>query len=206
MAAKETKIYYSMGEVAEMMDVSTSLLRFWEQKFDILTPHKNKKGNRMFSPSDVRNLKTIYHLVKERGMTLAGADRYLKANRGSIERDMEIAERLGTIRALLLEVRNELGGGGVIVDDDAIEPLMGKSIEVIEEVEPVIGRPVEAEIETGTVAEEAVVAPVEVEQSVEKIADESIDVVEKPAAKESMAEERAVEESIKPLYIEQTLF
>jgi DNA-binding transcriptional MerR regulator len=113
-----------MGEVAEMLCVSPSLVRFWEKRFDFISPRKNKKGNRLFSPDDVRNLKTIYHLVKERGMTLAGAERHLKAERRArpgVERDVEIAERLGTIRALLLEVRNELGGGGVIVDDGASE-------------------------------------------------------------------------------------
>lgn len=118
MAAKVEKIYYSMGEVAEMLDVSATLLRFWEQKFDIIKPHKNKKGNRMFTPEDVRNLKTIYHLVKERGMTLAGAAKYLKASRSTIERDVEIAERLQSIRALLVEVRQELGGEGTVVDGD----------------------------------------------------------------------------------------
>ncbi len=112
------KMYYSMGEVAEMLDVSPSLVRFWEKRFDIIAPHKNKKGNRLFSPADVRNLKTIYHLVKERGMTLAGAEKQLRARRSDIERDMEIAERLGAIKALLAEVRNELGGGGVIVDNN----------------------------------------------------------------------------------------
>jgi DNA-binding transcriptional MerR regulator len=111
------KIYYSMGEVAEMLCVSPSLVRFWEKRFECIAPHKNKKGNRLFSPADVRNLKTIYHLVKEKGMTLAGAEKQLKARRGEIERDMEIAERLGVIRTLLMEVRNELGGGGVIVDN-----------------------------------------------------------------------------------------
>lgn len=118
------KLYYSMGEVAEMLDVSTTLLRFWEKRFDIIAPHRNKKGNRLFSPEDVRNLKTIYHLVKERGMTLAGAEKQLKARRSAIERDMEIAERLGAIRALLTEVRNELSGGGVIVDDAVPEEIV----------------------------------------------------------------------------------
>jgi DNA-binding transcriptional MerR regulator len=118
MAAEQGKIYYSMGEVAEMMDVSPTLVRFWEKKFDILSPRKNKKGNRQFSPEDVRVLKTIYHLVKERGMTLTGAARHLKAaGRGTVERDMEIAERLGAIRALLIEVRNELGGEGIVVGE-----------------------------------------------------------------------------------------
>lgn len=116
------KMYYTMGEVAEMLDVTQTLLRFWETKFDIIKPAKNKKGNRLFRPEDVRNLKTIYHLVKERGMTLAGAEKYMKANRGTIGRDMEIAERLQSIRALLVEVRNSLGGDGTVVDDGIEEP------------------------------------------------------------------------------------
>ena len=77
------KLFYSMGEVSEMFDVNASLIRFWETKFDILRPQKNKKGNRLFSPADVENLKLIYHLVKERGMTLDGAARCLKQNKGS---------------------------------------------------------------------------------------------------------------------------
>ena len=66
---KRKKIYYTMGEVSEMFDVNPSLIRFWEQKFDILKPDKNKKGNRLFTPADIENLKLIYHLVKENGMT-----------------------------------------------------------------------------------------------------------------------------------------
>jgi DNA-binding transcriptional MerR regulator len=110
------KVYYSMGEVAEMLDVSHSMIRYWEKNFDILAPAKNKKGNRMFSPDDVQNLKTIYHLVKERGMTIAGARKYLKASRHSLERDMELAERLATIRSLLAEVRDSLEGEGTVVE------------------------------------------------------------------------------------------
>lgn len=111
MAAVENpdKMFYSMGEVSEMFDVKPSLIRFWEQKFDIIRPQKNKKGNRLFTPEDVRNLKVIYHLVKERRMTLAGAQKYMKASRHSIERDMELTERLQSIRALLAEVRDTLG-------------------------------------------------------------------------------------------------
>ena len=75
---KSRKIYYTMGEVSEMFDVNPSLIRFWEQKFDILKPDKNKKGNRLFTPKDVENLKLIYHLVKENGMTLAGAAKRLR--------------------------------------------------------------------------------------------------------------------------------
>ena len=75
-----TKLYYSIGEVAKMFDVNTSLIRFWENEFDILKPKKNKKGNRLFTQKDVDNLKIIYHLVKERGFTLDGAKKKLREN------------------------------------------------------------------------------------------------------------------------------
>ena len=72
------KLYYSMGEVAEMFDVNPSLIRHWESQFSVLRPKRNKKGNRLFTPQDVENLKRIYHLVKECGMTLDGAKRALR--------------------------------------------------------------------------------------------------------------------------------
>ena len=103
------KLFYSMGEVSEMFDVNPSLIRHWESKFEVLKPQKNKKGNRMFTPEDVENLKLIYHLVKERGMTLDGARRALKGGgMPGVARDMELLERLQSIRAQLVEVRNEL--------------------------------------------------------------------------------------------------
>lgn len=105
------KLFYSMGEVSEMFDVNASLLRFWETKFDVLRPKKNKKGNRLFSSVDVENIKLIYHLVKERGMTLEGAARCLKQNKGTIARDTELLERLQRVRAMLEEVRTELKDG-----------------------------------------------------------------------------------------------
>lgn len=64
------KIYYSMGEVSEMFDVKPSLLRYWEQEFDIIKPHRNKKGNRLYTPQDVDNIKIVYHLLKERKMKI----------------------------------------------------------------------------------------------------------------------------------------
>ncbi len=109
MAVK--KLYYSMGEVAEMFDVNHSLIRYWESKFDCLRPHKNQKGNRMFTPSDVEKLKQIYHLVKEQGMTLEGARKAMKHPTRGIPRDAELLERLQRIRAALVEVREELKAG-----------------------------------------------------------------------------------------------
>ena len=92
-----------------MFDVNASLIRYWESKFDCIKPHKNKKGNRMFTPADVENLKLIYHLVKEKGMTLEGANRTMKRRGGSVQRDVSILERLHNIRAMLVEVRESLG-------------------------------------------------------------------------------------------------
>lgn len=116
------KLFYSMGEVAEMFDVNASLIRHWESQFSVIRPKRNKKGNRLFSPQDVENLKLIYHLVKERGMTLDGARRALKGSTSGVARDMELLERLQSIRAQLVEVRNELkenAGQTIVVDSDA---------------------------------------------------------------------------------------
>lgn len=70
---QDLKVYYSIGEVAGMFGVNASLIRFWEKEFDIIKPHKNKKGNRQFTKNDVDNFHLIYHLVKEKGMTLKGS-------------------------------------------------------------------------------------------------------------------------------------
>ena len=117
------KLFYSMGEVAEMFDVNTSLIRHWESQFSILRPKRNKKGNRLFSPEDGENLKMIYHLVKERGMTLEGAKKaILKApSESGVDRDAELMERLQRIRALLVEVREDLkaGEGEIVTASDA---------------------------------------------------------------------------------------
>lgn len=103
-----TKLYYSIGEVAAMFDVNTSLVRFWEKEFDILKPKKNAKGNRLFTQKDVDNLKVIYHLVKERGFTLDGAKRKLRENKGDTIQNEEIVERLKDIRGFLVELRDNL--------------------------------------------------------------------------------------------------
>lgn len=108
------KLLYSMGEVTEMFDVNPSLIRYWESKFDCIKPHKNKKGNRMFTPSDVENLKLIYHLVKEKGMTLEGANNAMKRRGGKVKREVSILERLQNIRAMLIEVRETLGDNSPI--------------------------------------------------------------------------------------------
>ena len=109
-----SKMLYTMGEVSEMFDVKPSLLRFWEKNFPILKPQKNKKGNRLFTPKDIENLKVIYHLVKERGMTLEGAKRQLKQSRKEVDRDSAIMERLEMIRSVLLQIKAEFKEAGIV--------------------------------------------------------------------------------------------
>ena len=120
------KLFYSMGEVAEMFDVNASLIRHWESQFSVIRPKRNKKGNRLFSPEDVENLKMIYHLVKERGMTLEGAKKTLRKapSESGVDRDAELMERLQRIRALLAEVREDLkaGEGEILAGADAEVP------------------------------------------------------------------------------------
>ena len=119
------KLYYTMGEVAEMFDVNQSLLRHWEKQFSVLKPKRNKKGNRLFTPQDVERLKLIYHLVKERGMTLEGARKALRQPRGGsgVARDAELMERLQHIRSLLVEVREELKASpGAVYSAEAARP------------------------------------------------------------------------------------
>ena len=191
------KMFYSMGEVAEMFDVKPSLLRHWEAKFDILQPHKNKKGNRMFTPEDVENLKLIYHLVKERGMTLAGAAQYLKNGiTDTMRRDMELLDRLQKIRAELVEVREQLKDvpdGYTVVEVAQTEPEEEAAMEVApKETEEII--PAQEEIVTEPNDDDE--DEVEVEELVELIIEEeeepAEEVVEKVA--EEVIEEKSADE------------
>lgn len=102
---KVEKLYYSISEVASMFNVNASLIRYWEKEFDILQPKKNKKGNRLFTSKDIDNIYIIYHLVKERGMTLKGVKKKLKENREDTINNVEVVKSLQNIKNLLLEIR-----------------------------------------------------------------------------------------------------
>ena len=97
------KVYYSIGEVADMFGVNTSLIRFWEKEFDVIKPHKNKKGNRQFTKADIDNFHLIYHLVKEKGMTLKGAQMKLRENKAETETNFEVVKRLKAIKDFRLK-------------------------------------------------------------------------------------------------------
>lgn len=102
------KRYYSIGEVSKAFNVNASLIRFWDKEFDILQPKKNAKGNRMFTPEDVKNLQLIYHLVKERGFTLEGARVHLKEGQKKTLDKFEIVSKLAAIRVQLTNIKNQL--------------------------------------------------------------------------------------------------
>ncbi|MCH4554042.1 MULTISPECIES: MerR family transcriptional regulator [Aestuariibaculum] len=102
------KRYYSIGEVAKAFNVNTSLIRFWEKEFDALKPKKNAKGNRKFTPEDIKNLKLIYHLVKERGFTLEGAKIHLKEGKKDTLSNFEIISKLEEVKNQLIKIKEHL--------------------------------------------------------------------------------------------------
>lgn len=109
-----TKLYYSIGEVAKMFDVNASLIRFWEKEFPSVSPKKNKKGNRLFTPKEIAKLDRIYVLVKEKGYTLDGAKKALKQKTSEIDEqeiyqssdNTELISRLESIRSRLISLKN----------------------------------------------------------------------------------------------------
>ncbi len=102
------KLYYTMGEVTAMFDVNASQIRFYEKEFEILQPKKNKKGNRLFSPEDIENLKAILHLVKDKGFTLQGAKEHLRGNKNEVKENQKIIASLENLKQFLLEVKEQL--------------------------------------------------------------------------------------------------
>ena len=106
---KVGRLYYRMGEVAEIFGVKPSLIRFYETEFDIIKPHRNKKGNRLFTQQDVDNFHKIFYLVKEKGFTNEGAKSRLKEQHSEPAGDSAVLDTLRHMKRFLLELRNELG-------------------------------------------------------------------------------------------------
>lgn len=160
------KLLYTMGEVTEMFDVNASLIRYWESKFDCIKPQKNKKGNRLFTPSDIENFKLIYHLVKEKGMTLEGANNTMKRRGKKLHKEVSILERLQNIRAMLVEIRESLGEGSAVEYEAPIEAVSDLIADVEKEAKAHV-------VEVATTPEEVAVS----------------EVVEEPKAEEETAPE-----------------
>ena len=139
-----------------MFDVNASLIRYWESKFDCIKPQKNKKGNRLFTPSDIENFKLIYHLVKEKGMTLEGANNTMKRRGKKLHKEVSILERLQNIRAMLVEVRESLGEGSAVEYEAPIEAVS----DLIADVE----KEAKVHVVEGATTPEEVAAPEVVEE------------------------------------------
>ena len=106
---KELKLYHSIREVSEMFDVPESLLRYWEKMFpESIAPQKAGRGIRQYRKEDIENIRIIYHLVKEKGMTLAGTRQALKKNKTGTVQSAEVIERLKSIREELVNMKKEL--------------------------------------------------------------------------------------------------
>ena len=101
-------MYYTIGEVADLFGVNTSLIRFWEKEFDVIQPHRNKKGNRLFTPADIENFHMIYNMVKERGYTLQGAKDKLKQKPAEALHEFELISSLKKVKEFLLDINTEL--------------------------------------------------------------------------------------------------
>ena len=102
------KLYYSISEVAQMFNVNESLIRYWEKEFPDIHPHRNARGTRQYREEDIQNIKLVYHLVKEKGMTLDGARKRMKDNKGNAAKALEVVERLKNIKRELMEMKKEL--------------------------------------------------------------------------------------------------
>ena len=105
----DSKLYYSISEVAAMFNVNASLIRFWEKEFDIINPKKNAKGNRLFTQQDIDNVALIHHYVKERRLTLEGTRQKIKENRNDADHRFQVVQSLKNIRASLLELKENMG-------------------------------------------------------------------------------------------------
>lgn len=202
------KLLYSMGEVTEMFDVNASLIRYWESKFDCIKPHKNKKGNRMFTPSDVENLKLIYHLVKEKGMTLEGANMAMKRRGKSVQRDVSILERLQHIRAMLLEVRESLGDNTPAEYEAPIEAMSELITDVEQQAQAEVVSGVTTKEEEVVVTEPAAESPVAEEPRRRGRPRKVVDTQEEAAPTVTRRKPKAKREESKELFpfYEQSLF
>ncbi|MDD2792859.1 MAG: MerR family transcriptional regulator, partial [Sediminibacterium sp.] len=105
----QQKLYYSISEVAGWFKVNTSLLRYWENEFDILQPRKTRKGDRLFRIEDIKNLQLIYFLLRQRKFSIEGAKSYLKNNKQKIDTETQLVQTLKGFRTFLLELRSSLG-------------------------------------------------------------------------------------------------
>ena len=108
---KDLKLYYSIGEVAQMFNVTETLLRFWEKEFPTISPQKAGRGIRQYTTAAIEQVRLVHHLVKERGMTLQGARDTIRRDKSkTVNRNIEVIEKLKDIRSQLQTIGKELNG------------------------------------------------------------------------------------------------
>lgn len=200
------KFYYSMGEVTEMFDVEPTVIRYWCKQFSCLNPKRNAKGNRMFTPQDVERLKRIYHLLKEKRMTIKGAQKAMRKRDFSLEGsdpDVALLEQLQTVRAILVEMRDSLGEPMpeelVVPAEDVAEPIAAPVVETVaaqpvEQVEDQIVEQVEEQV--AEESDEPTIEEQVEEQDIEVFADEVADEVAEEVAEENVEEVAEVAEEV----------
>ncbi|MBQ9585777.1 MAG: MerR family transcriptional regulator [Muribaculaceae bacterium] len=108
MDDKLSKKFYKIGDVAEILNVPTSTLRFWEKEFTVIKPKRNTKNIRVYTVKDIETIKMIYYLVKEKGLKLDAAQAMIKRNRDGISKQFEVVERLKVVREQLIQLDNAL--------------------------------------------------------------------------------------------------
>jgi DNA-binding transcriptional MerR regulator len=104
----DSKLFYTIGEVAAMFDVNTSLIRFWETEFAVIKPKKNAKGNRLFTVADIKNFQLIHYFVKEQGLTLKGAKKKLTENTDEAMLKIQVIAKLEDLKTKLINIQNKL--------------------------------------------------------------------------------------------------
>lgn len=107
---KEIKLYYSISEVAQMFNVTETLLRYWEKEFPNIKPEKGGRGVRQYSKEDVEQIEIVYNLVKVRGLTLQGARDAIKARGKQVKSTVDIVNRLTNVRNELQALNKQLNG------------------------------------------------------------------------------------------------
>lgn len=108
LPADLTKLYYSIGEVAEMFGVATSVIRYWESEIPYLSPAKNSKGERRYTPKDIHKLESVYILIKERGFTIDGAKKELQSEKSTSREQNQMLKKLVSLKTDILKLKNML--------------------------------------------------------------------------------------------------
>ena len=105
-----SKQYYKIKEVAEILDVPQSTLRFWEKEFPMIKPIRSSHNIRYYRPQDIELLRIIHYLIKDKGLKIEAAREQLRSNKHNVSRRVEVIDRLKSLRSELANLLVALGG------------------------------------------------------------------------------------------------